>query len=185
MTTTRTWNRVFRLGLSLSLLAVVLWGTAGGAQVPPAASPSASSATAVRFYGSPAALISQGVVIPAGHASVWISGTTPPVVKEGAPAGSRERYGDTRTQAAGILETIEGQLAALGLSMKDVVYVRAYVVPDPANAGKIDLAGWNAAYQSVFGTAANPTKTARTSVGIAALGNPDFLIEVEAFAIVP
>jgi enamine deaminase RidA (YjgF/YER057c/UK114 family) len=37
----------------------------------------------------------------------------------------------------------------------------------------------------VFGTATNPTKTARTSVGIAMLGNPDFLIEVEAFAVFP
>jgi enamine deaminase RidA (YjgF/YER057c/UK114 family) len=139
----------------------------------------------VRFYGNPTALISQGVVIPAGHASVWVSGTTPPVLKADAPAGSRERYGDTRTQAAGILKTIEGQLMPLGLSMKDVVYVRAYLVADPANGGKIDLAGWNAAYQSAFGTEANPTKTARTSVGIAALGSPEFLIEIEAFAIVP
>ncbi|HEY6509452.1 MAG TPA: RidA family protein, partial [Vicinamibacterales bacterium] len=117
--------------------------------------------------------------------SVWVSGTTPPVLKADAPAGSRDRFGDTKTQAAGILKTIEGQLAPLGLSMKDVVYIRAYLVADPAAGGKIDVAGWNAAYQAVFGTAANPTKTARSTVGVSALVNPDWLIEIEAFAVFP
>ena len=106
-------------------------------------------------------------------------------LKADAPAGSRERFGDTKTQAAGILKTIETQLAAQGLTMKDVVYIRAYLVPDPAKGGKIDTAGWNAAYSEVFGTAANPTKTARSTVGVIALVNPDWLIEVEAFAVFP
>ena len=33
---------------------------------------------------------------------MWISGTTPPVRNASAAAGSRERYGDTETQAAGV-----------------------------------------------------------------------------------
>ncbi len=97
-------------------------------------------------------------MIPAGRASVWISGTTPPVLKADAPAGSRDRFGDTKTQAAGILKTIETQLAAQGLTMKDVVYIRAYLVPDPAIEGKLDTAGWNAAYRDVFGTAPIPPR---------------------------
>ena len=155
-------------------------------QSAPAAPAAASAAVKdVTFYGSPTGVISSGVVIPAGRASVWISGTTPPVLKAEAPAGSRDRFGDTKTQAAGILKTIETQLAAQGLTMKDVVYIRAYLVPDPAAEGKLDTAGWNAAYREVFGTAANPTKTARSTVGVLALVNPDWLIEVEAFAVFP
>jgi len=139
----------------------------------------------VTFYGNPASPISAGAVIPGGAAQVWVSGTTPPVLKADAPPGSPARYGDTRTQAAGILKNIETQLKAQNLTMKDVVYLRAYLVPDPAKGGKIDTAGWNAAYTEVFGTAANPTKTARSTVGVVALVNADFLIEIEAFAVVP
>ena len=145
----------------------------------------AIAAGQVTFYGNPGSLISSGVVIPAGHASIWISGATPPVVDANAKAGSRERFGDTKTQAAGILAAIETQLAAHGLTMKDVVYLRAYLVPDAARDNRIDVAAWNAAYSSVFGTTTNPTKTARSTVGVIALVNPDWLIEVEAFAVFP
>ena len=68
--------------------------------------------------------------------------------------------------------------------MKDVVYIRAYLVPDPPRASSI-TAGWNAAYSEVFGTAANPTKTARSTVGVLRAGQPDWLIEIEAFAVFP
>ena len=152
--------------LVTALLAVA--GPVAFAQQPPAAAPASGPPAEVTFYGNPTAAISSGVVIPAGRASVWVSGTTPPVIKADAPAGSPERFGDTKTQAAGILKTIETQLAARGLTMKDVVYIRAYLVPDPQKEKKIDLAGWNAAYGEVFGTATNPTKTARSTVGVLA-----------------
>ena len=139
----------------------------------------------VKFYGNPTSPISSRCIIPAGRASIWVSGTTPPVLKPDAPAGSRERFGDTRTQAAGILKTIETQLATHGLSMRDVVYIRAYLVPDATKENKIDIAGWNAAYGEVFNTASNPVKTARSTVGVVALVDADWLIEVEAFAVFP
>jgi len=145
----------------------------------------AAQQTEVTFYGNPTSPISSGVVIPANRATLWVSGTTPPVVKQDAPAGSPERFGDTKTQAAGVLRNIAAQLEKQGLSMRDVVYIRAYLVPDPAKGGKIDVAGWNAAYTEVFGTAANPTKTARSTVGVVALVNADWLIELEAFAVFP
>jgi enamine deaminase RidA (YjgF/YER057c/UK114 family) len=140
---------------------------------------------AVRFVGTAASPISASVIIPANRAAMWISGTTPPILKADAPAGSRDRYGDTETQATGVLKNIEAQLAAQGLSMRDVVYVRAFLVPDPAKENKIDVAGWNAAYTKVFGTTATPTKTARSTVGVVQLVNPDFFIELEAFAVYP
>jgi enamine deaminase RidA (YjgF/YER057c/UK114 family) len=152
-----------------------------------AAQPTAAqqSAAPVSFIGTAASPISASVIIPTGRASMWISGTTPPILKADAPAGSRERYGDTETQATGVLKNIDAQLAAQGLTMKDVVYLRAFLVPDAAKANKIDVAGWNAAYTKVFGTPANPTKTARSTVGVVQLVNPDFFIELEAFAVFP
>jgi enamine deaminase RidA (YjgF/YER057c/UK114 family) len=152
---------------------------------PAAAGAAATPPTDVKFYGNPNSPISSGVLIPPGRASIWVSGTTPPVLKTDAPPGSRERFGDTRVQAAGILKSIETQLATHRLSMRDVVYIRAYLVPDPAKENKIDVAGWNAAYGEVFNTAANPVKTARSTVGVAALVNADWLIEIEAFAVFP
>jgi enamine deaminase RidA (YjgF/YER057c/UK114 family) len=152
---------------------------------PAAAQQAAAPSAEVKFYGSDTAVIASGVIIPANRASLWVSGTTPPLLKADAPAASRERFGDTKTQAAGIFKAIETQLTAQGLSMKDVVYVRAYLVPDPAMENKIDTAGWNAAYREVFGTTANPVKTARSTVGVVALVNPEWLIEIEAFAVYP
>lgn len=152
---------------------------------PPPAAGTAPPPAEVTFYGAPSSPISSGVVIPAGRASIWISGTVPPVLKADAPAGSRERYGDTKTQAAGILKSIETQLTARGLTMRDVVYLRAYLVADATKDNKIDLAGWNAAYGEAFNTTANPTRTARSTVGVAALVNSDWLIEIEAFAVYP
>ena len=139
----------------------------------------------VTYYGSPQSAISSGVLIPAGRAVIWTSGTTPAVADSTAKPGSRERFGDTRTQATSILKNIQGQLEKQGLSMKDVVYLRAYLIPDPANNNRIDMTGWSAAYGEFFGTAANPTKPARSTVGVTALVNADWLIEIEAFAAYP
>ena len=179
-----------------NVCAIVLAGAVGlsftaAAQQPsqPSPAPPAPAAAAapaeITFYGGPTSPIASGVIIPPGRASIWVSGTVPPVLKADAPPGSRERYGDTKTQAAGILKAIETQLSARGLTMRDVVYLRAYLIADPAKENKIDAAGWNAAYGEVFNTPANPTKTARSTVGVAALVNPDWLIEIEAFAVYP
>jgi enamine deaminase RidA (YjgF/YER057c/UK114 family) len=71
------------------------------------------------------------------------------------------------------------------LSLKDVVYLRVYVTPDAAKGGKPDFAGWFKAYGEFFNTKENPVKTARSTVGVAALVNPDWLIEIEAVAVYP
>lgn len=168
-----------------SLMTAVVLAIGVAELSPVSARPSAQAPVEVKFYGTPSAIISAGVIIPANRATIWISGTTPPVLRQDAATGSRERFGDTRTQASGILKTFETQLAAQGLSMKDVVYLRAYLVPDPTKEGKIDVAGWNAAYSEAFGTASNPIKPARSTVGVVALVNSDWLIEIEAFATFP
>jgi enamine deaminase RidA (YjgF/YER057c/UK114 family) len=58
-------------------------------------------------------------------------------------------------------------------------------VPDGAKGNRIDMEGWSAAYGEVFGTAANPTKPAHSTVGVVALVNADWLIEIEALAVKP
>src|SRR5687767_1924532 len=129
--------------------------------------------------------ISNTVAIPANAAVVWTSGTVPSVADTSAPAGSRARYGDTRTQAISVLTAIEARLKEHGLTMKDVVYLRAYLVPDKEKGGTIDTQGWNAAYGQFFNNATNPVKPARSTVGVSALVSPEWLVEVEAFAVFP
>ena len=129
--------------------------------------------------------ISNTVAIPANAAVVWTSGTVPSIADQNAPAGSRARYGDTKTQAISVLTAIEARLKEHGLTMKDVVYLRAYLVPDKEKGGTIDTQGWNEAYGQFFNNATNPVKPARSTVGVVALVNAEWLVEVEAFAVFP
>lgn len=144
-----------------------------------AAGPPAS----VVFTGPAQSPISSGVAVPANRAYYWTSGTVPPLLNSSAPSGSRERYGDTRTQAIGVLRAIEGQLRDRGLSLSDVVYMRVYITPDKAKNNAYDFQGWFDAYAQFFANATNPVKVARSTVGVAALVNPDWLIEIEAVAV--
>jgi enamine deaminase RidA (YjgF/YER057c/UK114 family) len=139
----------------------------------------------VDFIGSAQSPISASVAIPEGAAWVWTSGTVPSPADRNAPAGSAARYGDTKTQALSALAAIEERLKARGLSMKDVVFLRCYLVGDKHNGGTVDYAGWNAAYGQYFNNANNPTKPTRTTLAIAGLGNPDLLVEIEAIAVYP
>ena len=129
--------------------------------------------------------ISNTVAIPANAAVVWTSGTVPSVADTSAPADSPARWGDTRVQAVSVLTAIEARLKEQGLGMKDVVYLRAYLVPDKAKGNVIDTQGWNAAYGQFFNNATNPVKPARSTVGVLALVNAAWLVEVEAFAVFP
>ncbi|MGO4108219.1 RidA family protein [Paenibacillus sp. YAF4_2] len=136
------------------------------------------------FYGSPQSSISSAVAMPAGTATFETSGTVPSVInKEGKTI--YDRYGNTETQGLSILKNIETQLKEQGLSMKDVTYLRVYIAPDAAKEGKFDFDGWNKAYAKYFNTKENPTKTARSTVGVGGLVNSDWLIEIEAVAAYP
>ncbi|MBJ6363917.1 RidA family protein [Paenibacillus sp. MAHUQ-46] len=136
------------------------------------------------FYGNPASPISSAVAIPAGVATFHTSGTVPPVLNK-AGKTVYERYGDTKTQGIGVLKEIEKQLKEQGLTIKDVVYLRVYLVADAAKGNKIDYTGWFDAYAQFFDNKSNPVKTARSTVGVAGLVNPDWLIEIEAVAVYP
>jgi enamine deaminase RidA (YjgF/YER057c/UK114 family) len=161
------------LALGLSLVSVAIVKISAIATVP----------ETVSFSGSPDSPIASAVSVPANQAYFWTSGTVPPILDKNAPAGSRERYGDTKTQAIATLKRIEELLKEVGLSMSDVTYLRAYLVPDKFNDNKVDYQGWFDAYSQYFNNSQNPAKTARSTVGVAGLVNPDWLIEIEAVAV--
>ena len=141
-------------------------------------------APAPKFYGSPTSSISSGVIVPEGASYLFTSGTVPPLLnKDGKTV--YERYGDTKTQGIGILKELEKQLKAQGLSLKDVVYLRVYVTPDAAKENTFDYNGWFEAYSQFFNHESNPVKPARSTVGVASLVSPDWLIEIEAVAVYP
>jgi enamine deaminase RidA (YjgF/YER057c/UK114 family) len=162
----------------ISLGALMLSGCAAAVKGSPDNAPDK-----IIFTGTGQGPISSGVVVPANRAYYWTSGIAPAVLDASAPAGSRERYGDTKTQAIGILRVIEGQLRERGLSLGDVVFMRVYVAPDKFKNNTYDFPGWFEAYGQFFNNASNPVRVARSSLGVAQLVNPEWLIEIEAVAI--
>jgi enamine deaminase RidA (YjgF/YER057c/UK114 family) len=136
----------------------------------------------VTFQGNPKSSISSSVVVEAGKKFYFSSGSTAPVADSTAVEGTRERYGDTMTQAIGILEKFKTTLEAQGLGLKDVVFMRVYIAPD-TKTSEIDFQGWFDAYAKYFGTKENPTKPTRSTLGIAQLVNPEKFIEIEIVAV--
>ncbi|MUG94230.1 translation initiation inhibitor, yjgF family protein [Scytonema sp. UIC 10036] len=139
----------------------------------------------VTFYGSDTSPISSAVAVPTGQAYFWTSGTVPPAINPDAPARTRDRYGDTKTQAIGTLKQIQTVLQNAGLSLADVIYLRVYLVADPDLNNQVDYQGWFDAYGQFFNTQTNPTKVARSTVAVAGLVDPGWLIEIEAVAVYP
>lgn len=124
-----------------------------------------------------------GVTVPAGLDTLYLSGQVPPVADKTADPASPAAYGDTRTQTIGIFHKIETLLAAQGYGLKDVVKLTVFLVGDPKLGGKQDFKGFSEGYAQFFGTAAQPNKVARSTVQVAALANPGFLVEIEAVAV--
>lgn len=136
----------------------------------------------VIYRGNPTSSISSSVTIPSNKRYFYSSGTLGPVVDSTAVAGTRERYGDTKTQALGILEKFKTDLAKEGLSLGNIVFMRVYVAPD-IKTGKMDFQGWFDAYAKYFGTKENPVKPARSTIGVAQLVSTDRFIEIEILAV--
>src|SRR5918993_1865226 len=136
----------------------------------------------VIYRGNPSSPISSSVTIPSGKKYFYSSGTLGPILDSAAVAGSREKYGDTKTQAVGILEKFKSDLAKEGLGLNNIVFMRVYVAPD-TKTGKMDFQGWFDAYAKYFGTKENPVKPSRSTIGIAQLVSPDRFIEIEIVAV--
>ncbi|MEM8799802.1 MAG: RidA family protein [Pseudomonadota bacterium] len=126
--------------------------------------------------------ISQSVQIPANADTIYMSGTVPQVINAEAPAGSRAAYGDMEAQTVSTLTELAKRLQRLGLTMGDVVMMRAYLVGDPELDGKLDFAGFMRGYTQFFGTEAQPNLPSRSAFQIAGLARPEWLIEIEVVA---
>ena len=79
---------------------------------------------------------------------------------------------DIRTQTRSVIENVRDILAAAGASLADVVEVSTFLV------SMDDFEGYNAVYGEFFGYQG----PARTTVAVAALPNPQLLIEIKAIA---
>ena len=126
--------------------------------------------------------IAKMVTVAAGATTYYLSGMLAPVANPSAPKGSAESYGDTKTQTVGALTEIKKALAAQSLDMGDVVMMHVYLVGDPAKDGKMDFAGMMEGYKQFFGTKEQPNKPSRSTVQVAALAGPGYLVEIEVIA---
>ncbi len=141
----------------------------------------ANAGTIVRHTNPGPAIILNGVTVPADAEWLMLSGQLASPI-DPAKTESMEAYGDTKTQTVSTFKKIEAALAKQGYAMSDVVKLTVFVVGDPKLGGKMDFAGFNAGYREFFGTTANPNLVARSTVQVAALAGPQFLIEIEATA---
>jgi enamine deaminase RidA (YjgF/YER057c/UK114 family) len=141
----------------------------------------AAHAQDVRRLGAPEAPISASVEVPAGSRLVYVSGTVPDIADPNAPPGSVQRFGDTATQTRSVLRRIEAQLREHGLTLSDVVMMRVFLVAPPGQA-RMDFAGMMAAYREFFGTVAQPDRPARSTMQVAGLVDPGWLVEIEVTA---
>jgi enamine deaminase RidA (YjgF/YER057c/UK114 family) len=142
---------------------------------------SAAAQTTVKHIQTPNAGIASAVW--AGD-TLYVSGQlATPITPADREKGTPAVYGDTKAQAASALGKIEAILKEQGLGMGDVVMMHVYMSGDPANGGKLDFAGMNAAYSQFFGTKGQPNKPARSAVQVAALAAPGALVEIEVLAV--
>ena len=123
--------------------------------------------------------IAQAVKVSGDAATYYISGQVPPVISKEAEPNSPQAYGDTRTQTVGVLNKIKGILEGLGLGMGDVVKMQVFLVHDAR--APMDFRAFMEGYTQFFG-GSQPNLPARSVVGVAALANPGFLVEIEVIA---
>jgi enamine deaminase RidA (YjgF/YER057c/UK114 family) len=100
------------------------------------------------------------------------------VAVAGTTAGSSGKpvaIGDPAAQTRAILETIEKALADAGASLEDVIRTRIYLV---------DIAHWEAVGR-VHGEFFADIRPANSTLQVSCFVNPDWLVEIEADAVIP
>lgn len=141
-------------------------------------------------YGTKEARILAGMGVMPGTGMYWTAGLTAPVLKADAPPSSYDSRGDMRTQARNTLEALKKNIAGVGLTFADVVYMRAFIGPDHNAGGKFDIDAWNAAYAEFFNNPDQPHKPARVTMTTPTFasnagGQPNAMIEIELVAAFP
>jgi enamine deaminase RidA (YjgF/YER057c/UK114 family) len=124
--------------------------------------------------------IAQVVQVTGNATTYYVSGQVPPAISKDADPASPQAYGDVKTQAVGVLNKVKAILEGLGLGMGDVVKMQVFLVHSAA--APMDFKGFMEGYTQFFG-GSQPNLPARSVVGIAALANPAFLVEIEVVAV--
>ena len=112
------------------------------------------------------------VVVASGARTIYISGQVA-LDENGALVGA----GDLAAQTTQVMRNLGRALAAAGATFADVVKITTYVV------------GYRPEHRAIIGAARSPffppgKPPASTLVGVAALAAPEWLIEIEAVAVV-
>ena len=113
---------------------------------------------------------SQAILIPAGARTLLIGGQNA-VDADGQIVGK----GDLGAQTAKALSNLQLCLAAAGATLEQLVQVKIYL------AGDVDLRPGFGAWMAVWGTRPNPPTV--TGLRVHGLANPDYLVEIEALAV--
>ena len=122
------------------------------------------------MYKSP--VFSQGIILPAGARILLIGG------QNGVDAkGEIVGKGDVVAQTRQALANLQRVLDAAGATLENLVKVTIIMQQD------IDLNAAFGAWMAVWSQRTNPPTV--TALRVAGLANPDFLIEIEAQAVLP
>jgi enamine deaminase RidA (YjgF/YER057c/UK114 family) len=124
--------------------------------------------------------IAQAVRVQGDVTTYYVSGQVPPVINKDAETNSPQAYGDTKTQTVGVLSKIKAILEGLGLGMSDVVKMQVFLVHDAR--APMDFKAFMEGYTQFFG-GNQPNLPVRSVIGVAALANPGFLVEIEVIAV--
>lgn len=124
--------------------------------------------------------IAAATQVAPGTTTFYLSGQVPAVQNDKADPNSAEAFGDTKTQTISVLNKIKAQLESHGLALNDVVKVQVYLVADP-KTGKMDFAGFSEGYAQFFGGDSR-ILNARSTMQVAGLVNPGWLVEIEVTA---
>lgn len=147
---------------------------------------SAMAQTVEKHANTPAGLILQSVTVKPGATTLYLSGQLAapldPAKKVPPAQLTIADFGDTKTQTISVLNKIKAILKEHGYAMSDIIKLTVFVAGDPKLGGKMDFAGMNDGFKQFFGTADNPGTVARSTVQVAALAGPAFLVEIEATA---
>jgi enamine deaminase RidA (YjgF/YER057c/UK114 family) len=112
----------------------------------------------------------QAILLPAGARTLIIGGQNA-VDSDGQIVGK----GDIAAQTAKALENLQLCLKAAGATIEQLVQVKLYL------AGDVDLRPGFGSWMAVWGNRPNPPTV--TAIRVHGLANPDYLIEVEATAV--
>ena len=137
--------------------------------------PATAAEASVKRTNPPGLLTPRGythVVSVSGGRTIYVSGQVSANAK-----GETVGKGDLKAQSAQVFENLGAALAAAGAGPKDVVKINMFVV----NLKADDLPAIREARDAFFKNLVPP---ASTLVGVTALAGPDWLLEIEAIAVI-